>query len=436
MKKILILLLVATMVMSMVACGTNDQATNTGDNGETDTPKEKQKITIWAWDPNFNIAIMEKAKERYLKINPEVEFEIVDMAKGDLEQKLQTNLASGVTVGLPDIVLVEDYNAQKYLMSYPGAFADLTNNVDYSKFLQYKVSLMTVDGKTYGIPFDTGASGFYYRSDILKDAGYSEADLKDITWDEYIEIGKAVKEKTGKSMVAFDSTDGGLMRVMMQSAGSWYFNEKGEVNLVNNPAVVEAVSTYKKIVDAGITKPTSGWGEWVGAFNGGDTVSVVTGVWITGSVKAEESQKGLWKVAPTPRLSVSGSVNASNLGGSSWYVMESSKSKDAAIDFLNEIYAKDVEFYQDILVERGAVGSFIPSQGGEAYAKGDEYFGGQKVFEDFSKWMNIIPSTDYGVNTYEVDNAIFAVMPNIMDGSMTVEEALTKAEAQARSAIQ
>ena len=75
------------------------------------------EVTVWAWDPNFNIAIMQEAAKRYTAKHPGTTFKIVDMAKGDLEQKLQTTLASGVTKTLPDIVLVEDYNAPKYLLS-------------------------------------------------------------------------------------------------------------------------------------------------------------------------------------------------------------------------------------------------------------------------------------------------------------------------------
>ena len=76
-----------------------------------------KEVTIWAWDPNFNIAIMQEAGKRYTAKHPGTTFKIVDMAKADLEQKLQTTLASGATKSLPDIVLVEDYNAPKYLRS-------------------------------------------------------------------------------------------------------------------------------------------------------------------------------------------------------------------------------------------------------------------------------------------------------------------------------
>src|SRR4051794_36452810 len=84
------------------------------------------KVTIWAWDPNFNIAVLKVAAANYKKVNPGVEVNIVNMAKADIEQKLNTVLGAGSSAGLPDIVLTEDYNAQKFLQAYPGSFADLT----------------------------------------------------------------------------------------------------------------------------------------------------------------------------------------------------------------------------------------------------------------------------------------------------------------------
>ena len=69
------------------------------------------EVTIWCWDPNFNGATMKEAAARYTAAHPETTFNIVDFAKADLEQKLQAQLASGTTDGLPDIVLIEDYGA-------------------------------------------------------------------------------------------------------------------------------------------------------------------------------------------------------------------------------------------------------------------------------------------------------------------------------------
>ena len=139
-----------------------------------------KEVTVWAWDPNFNIAIMKEAGARYTAKHPDVTFKIVDMAKADLEQKLQTQLASGSTKSLPDIVLVEDYNAPKYLRSFPGAFEPLSGKVDHSGFAQYKVDLMTVDGKVYGLPFDSGVTGMFYRKDLIEKAGFTEQDMQNM----------------------------------------------------------------------------------------------------------------------------------------------------------------------------------------------------------------------------------------------------------------
>ena len=94
-------------------------------------------------------------------------------------------------------------------------------------FAPYKVELATVDGKTYSLPFDSGVTGLFYRSDYLEEAGFKAADLQDITWDQLIEIGKAVKEKTGHPLLGVDFNDAGSIRIMLQSAGKWYFNADG-----------------------------------------------------------------------------------------------------------------------------------------------------------------------------------------------------------------
>jgi len=376
-----------------------------------------KEVTVWAWDPNFNVAIMKEAGARYTAKHPDVTFKIVDMAKADIEQKLQTTLASGMTKSLPDIVLVEDYNAPKYLRSFPGAFEPLSGKIDHSGFAKYKVDLMTMDGKVYGLPFDSGVTGMYYRKDWIEKAGFTEKDMQNITWDRFIEIGKKVEAATGKKMLGIDPNDPGLVRIMMQSAGRWFFDKDGKLDIKDNPALKAALDVQARLFKANIVKPVAGWADYVGAVNKGDVASITTGVWITGTVKAEKSQSGLWAVAATPSLNLPGSVNASNLGGSSWYVLSSAKEKAAAIDFLNEVWAKDVDFYQGILAKNGAVGTLLASRGGKVYSEPDAFFGGATVWQSFSDWLNVIPSVNYGMYTYEGDAAVAAQLPGLMQGT-------------------
>ena len=394
-----------------------------------------EEVKVWAWDPNFNVAIMEKAATSFEAENEGVTVNVIDYAKADVEQKLHTMLASGVTSELPEIVLIEDYNAQKYLQSYPGSFEKLTGKLDHSQFAPYKVNLMTMDGDVYGVPFDSGVSGFFYRSDILGEAGYSADDLNDITWTEFIEIGKNVQEKTGIAFSVFDPSDMGLVRIMLQSAGSWYFHDDGSLNIKGNAALAKSMQTYADLFNSGIVRPSSGWASWVGPVNAGQVATMTTGVWITGTIKSSEDQSGKWAVAPTPRLDIDGATNASNLGGSSWYVLSASPNKDKAIEFLKQTYTNNADFYDEILVERGAVGSYRDSSTSAGYKEEQPFFGGQQVFADFAQWMQEIPSVNYGMYTYEVDDALAASLPTIMKGG-SVEKELASIEQQLKYTIE
>ncbi len=389
-------------------------------------PESDKKVTVWAWDPNFNVDIMQNAEARYEANNENVDIDVIEMAKGDLEQLLHTNLAAGVSDALPDIVLIEDYNAQKYLQTYKGAFADLTSSFNYDDFTDYKVEFMKLDNGVYGVPFDSGVSAFFYRTDILEEAGYTATDLENITWDDFITIGTDVKEKTGKKLLTFGKDDGGIIRIILQSAGSWYFDNEGNIAMSDNKALIEALDTYKKIVDSDIIIPTSGWTEWVSGFNSGDASSVTTGAWIIGSIKAAEDQSGLWGVAPIPHLTTTTS-GQSNLGGSSWYVLNTDNTEEA-IKFLQETYGSDVEFYQDILVNNGAIGSYLPAFGGDAYTVSDEFFGGQQIYLDLTSYMEEIPAVNYGLYTYEADGAIMSLIEELYAGRMTAEELVKTAE--------
>ena len=393
------------------------------------------EVTIWCWDPNFNVAIMKEAGARYTAKHPETTFNIVDFAKTDVEQKLQTALSSGTTDALPDIVLIEDYGAQKYLQSFPGAFAEMSGKVDYSGFAPYKVQLMTLDDKVYGMPFDSGVTGLYYRKDYLEQAGFKPEDMQNITWDRFIEIGKEVEAKTGKKMMGLDVNDAGFIRILMQSAGGWYFDKDGNLSIEGNAALKAALETEQKILQAGVYKPAAGWTEWVSTFTSGDVATVTTGVWITGTVKAQADQSGKWGVAPIPKLGVEGASHASNLGGSSWYVIESSAEKDEAIDFLNEIYAKDIDFYQKILVNQGAVGSLLAARSGPAYSEKDAFFGGEPVWQNFSDWLAKVPSVNYGIFTNEVDTAVTSHLPELAKGA-NVDDVLKAIQSQAEGQIQ
>ena len=426
MKKIFMLLFMSIL---LVACSsTTDSNDSKGKGGN----EEVDEVTAWAWDPKFNIAALEIAKEAYKDENPDININVIENAQDDIVQKLNTALGSGTTKGLPNIVLIEDYRAQSFLKSFPDSFYELTDSFNATDFAEYKIAPTSSDGKNYGVPFDTGVTGLYVRTDYLEEAGYSVEDLEGIDWKEYIEIGKKVKEVTGKTFLTIDPNDLGLIRIMIQSAGTWYLKEDGVTpDLVDNAALKEAFEVYKEMIDTGILKPHSDWNQFLTGFNSGDVVTVPTGNWITPSIKAEESQSGKWAIVPIPKLSVSGSVNASNLGGSSWYVLNIPGAEQAA-DFLGKTFGSNAEMYEKLVNNVGAIGTYKPASENDAYSKEDAFFGGQKTVEDFAAWMEEIPSVNYGMHTYGIDDIVTVEMQNYLNGK-DIDDVLSDAQKQAEA---
>lgn len=247
-KKLLSFVLASVMLFNLTACGlgneteNNQTADNAQNNNQTDdnqnensnNSKDSDTITVWAWDESFNIPAANAAAEVYKKDNPDVNVNVVTMAQDDIVAKLNTALSSGTYDGLPNIALIEDYRIQGYLNAYPDEFADLSSVISAGDFAAYKTGVNQINGKIYGVPFDSGVAALFYRKDIIEEAGYKEKDMQDLTWDKYIEIGKTVKEKCGVDWLTLDPSDLGQLRMMMQSAGAWYTDEDGNVNIKDN----------------------------------------------------------------------------------------------------------------------------------------------------------------------------------------------------------
>lgn len=417
-KKLLSLVLTGIMMFSLAACGTGNGGAETTENagvGDTGASKDPDTITVWAWDEAFNIPAANAAAEIYKKENSDVTVNVVTMAQDDIVAKLNTALSSGTYDGLPDVVLIEDYRIQGYLTAYPDEFADLSSVVSADDFAPYKTGVNQIDGKIYGVPFDSGVAALFYRKDIIEQAGYKEADMQDLTWEKYIEIGKAVKEKCGVDWLTLDPSDLGQLRMMMQSAGSWYTDAEGKVNIKDNEALASAIGVYKNLMDAGFVKQTSDWDQFVGAFNNGDVASVFTGCWIAPSVKNAEDQSGKWGVAPFPKMSdVTGSVNASSIGGAGWYVLKNVGHEEISVDFLGKTFGSNA----DLMYQLGEEISLIPTLNAASdYSKKDEYFGGQDVVADLIDWTAEVPTVNYGQNTYAIEDIMTEALQEILNGA-------------------
>ena len=206
-KRVLSVLLAGVMAFSLAACGGGGDDSST-EGGEAAASGDENTLTVFAWDPAFNIPAIQAAADDYKEnVDPDFNLEIIEQAQsGDIETAITTAASAGDYSNLPDIVLFQDHYIQRYISDYPDAWVPLGDiDINWDDFAAEKLDYSTVDGEHYGVPVDGGTVICAYRTDLLAEAGYTIDDLTGCTWDEFMEIGKAVYDATGKALLCMNS---------------------------------------------------------------------------------------------------------------------------------------------------------------------------------------------------------------------------------------
>ncbi|MCD2499143.1 ABC transporter substrate-binding protein [Microbacterium nymphoidis] len=407
---------------------------NTGDAGSGGG--DDNTLTVWTWDPNFNIYAMEEAEKIYQKDHPDFTLDIVETPWDDLQTKLTTLAQSGQTGELPDIFLMQNNAFQKNGINYPELFSPIsTDAVDFSEFPSAVTAYSTIDGTNYGVPFDAGTAVTALRTDVLEEAGYKLSDFTDITWDDFITKGKDVLAKTGKPLLSGQAGSSDLIMMMLQSAGASLFDDKGKPTITDNATLEAAITVYTQLVKDGILVEVNSWDEYIGTLVNGTVAASVNGVWIVGSIQTAEDQSGKWGITNLPKLDgVSGATNYSANGGSSWAI-SSNANVDLATDFLAATFAGSTELYDTILPKAGAVANWIPAGDSKVYNEPSEFFGGQTIFADVVTFGADVPSNNTGAYYYEGRDAVSAALTQVIGGADTAS-ALAEAQANVEFAMQ
>lgn len=433
-RKIISILLVSAIIFSMTACGSNG---GTSDGGNSDNGAKVQEgdsgdentLTVWCWDPNFNIYSLEKAAEIYAKDHEGFKVEVSEIQSDDIESKITTAVNANDLSTLPDIFLMQDNSYQKYVSFYPDVFTGLSDKgIDYSQFSQAKVSYSTVDGENYGVPFDNGTVVHCIRKDYIEEAGYTVEDFTDITWSDYMKKAKVVLEKTGHPMLSGEAHSLEIVAMALLSSGGSFFNEDGSVNIEGNEALKEACENYRQMVKDGTFQEVTDWDQYLASFNKGTVGGVINGCWIMASVGVSEEQSGNWAIVNMPKLDkASGATNYSSQGGSSWAVSSNCKKVDLAVDFLNSTFAGSTELYDDI-IQKGALATWLPAGETDAYNQKAEYWNNDTVYSKIVDYASKTPASNNGKFFYDARDAVSAAVSEMIQSGGNIDDALKTAQ--------
>ncbi|RWC28313.1 MAG: carbohydrate ABC transporter substrate-binding protein [Mesorhizobium sp.] len=350
------------------------------------------EITIWSW--NVAASSLKTTIEGFNKQFPDIKVTVQDLGNQPTYDKSIAGCAASGE-GLPDIVTIENGEAENYWSQFPDCFVDLHTlgytAEDQAKFPDFKRTELEVEDKAYAMPWDSGPVAMYYRRDFYEKAGVDPASIK--TWDDFIAAGKKIQAANpGVTMTNADfNGDSEFFRMIANEQGCAYFAADGQSITVNQPGCVASMTKIKEMKDAGIIS-SADWSTKITNNTAGKVASQMYGGWFEGTIRTESPDgSGKWGVYLMPSLTADG-PRAANLGGSSLAITSVSNNKEAAFAYLKYSLATN-EGQIAMLKGFGLVPSLISALDDPYVSEGQPYWGGQAVWKDILGTLpKVVPS--------------------------------------------
>jgi ABC-type sugar transport system, periplasmic component len=187
-KKVAAAVAAGGLAMTLAACG-GDNATETPSSGESQASSsgETVELSFYAYQ---SMSVMQPIVDAFMESHPNIKIEVSDRGSGsggEYANILQTRIAGNQT---PDIFHIVSENRAEIVDN--GVALDLTGMPVLDTVDPSWLDLYRNGDEVYGMTFTAWMGGVIYNKDLLEEVGYSE--VPD-TWDEFIKLGKALKDK-------------------------------------------------------------------------------------------------------------------------------------------------------------------------------------------------------------------------------------------------
>ena len=296
-------------------------------------PTEPVTLTMWVTADGTSKKTFDGYAAEYKKIHPNVDVQIEEFPFLDLHDKLSVALQAGT--GAPDLAVPEISRFGSLLKGDIG-LVDLTDKIAATgvQLVQARQNNYTYQGRAYGIEFDVDPVQLFYREDIFTKAGITTPIA---TWADYVAAGKLLKEKTGKSMMAIETTDYDVWTPIMLQFGCDFFDPDGKVTL-DSPECHKAFNFLVGLVQTDKIAIAAPGGDqynptfW-GAYGKGDVASIWGASWMLSILEGfVPDLAGKWKAQNLPS-SPDAPWNTSTVGGNAIAITKQAKNVDVAWDF-------------------------------------------------------------------------------------------------------
>ncbi|WP_332715123.1 ABC transporter substrate-binding protein [Pelagibacterium mangrovi] len=357
-----------------------------------DAHAQSGEITIWSWD--VAASSLESTIEDFNAQYPDVTVTVQDLGNQQVFDRTLAGCAAGGS-GLPDIISIENGEAEIFWAQFPDCFANL-RDLGYTEeiasgFPDFKRVELEVGEVAYAMPWDSGPVVMFYRRDFYENAGIDPTSIT--TWDDFIEAGLAIAEANPGVVMAQADFNGDTewFRMLANEQGCGYFSAEGAEIGVNQPGCVAALDAVKAMYDAGILV-AGNWDERIQAIQAETVASQLFGAWYEGTIRTNApEQEGLWGVYLMPSVTADG-PRAANLGGSSLAITSVSDNQEAAWAYVN--YTLGTNEGQVIMLrEYGLVPSLLSALEDPYVEETQPYWGDQAIWVDILGTLDrVVPS--------------------------------------------
>lgn len=349
------------------------------------------------------------AGQAFIKKNPGVKFEAV--VKDDWVAAAEAAIAAGS--GLPDLTWLEASQIQLYARR--GQMLDVTDVVKKheTELAPAKLAEASYQGKYWGMPGDITPNNYWWRPDLLEKAGIKEIS-PDIKYEDFLQMAKQVKDKTGASLYVQDATLTGQTNLMywvpLYSLGGNISDATGEKIVMDDEIGIQAVTLAKQAWDLGAGLDAV-WlsAPYYGALKDGKLAGTYSPPWMRGFYESQlatpEEGLGKWRDMLLPAYP-GGKARGNVWGGATLNSWAGNPQADVVKAFMEFTFCT-MEGAQ-VTGDWGIIPPFIP------WLKSDFKSAKQKLFESGWDWTGEI------VKSMEQMRTDFYRLPayGIADGSI------------------
>ena len=257
MKRLIALLLAATMTISLAACGGSGAASSAPAQGgtaaeetEAEAPAEApadstgKTLVVNIWDNNQLEGLRAIADEWSAKTGVKVQINVITWVE------YWTLLEAGASGGeMPDVFWMHINEAQKYMR------ADMLLNlndyiakddaIDLSNYYEGIVDIYSLDGNQYALPKDHDTIAMIYNKEIFDKYGV-EYPNDNWTWDDYAAAAAKIREAGkddgvyGTAMNTNDGQDGWYN--LIYGWGGKLISDDNKTSGMDDPKTIEAMT--------------------------------------------------------------------------------------------------------------------------------------------------------------------------------------------------